>query len=31
MESEIKYQEKPSENGLAEYFYKAEDLIKNLE
>jgi|TARA_B110000908_G_C10121295_1_gene387729 hypothetical protein len=31
MESEIKYQEKPSENGRTEYFYKSEDLIKTLE
>ncbi len=31
VESEIKYQEKPSENGRTEYFYKADDLIKTLE
>jgi hypothetical protein len=31
MESEIKYQEKPSENDITEYFHKAEDLIKTLE
>ena len=31
IESEIKYQEKPTKNGRTEYFYKAEDLIKTLE
>jgi len=30
-ESEMKYQEKPIQNGRTEYFYKANDLIKTLE